>query len=222
MNKVNFDKYADNYNSILEDQNLLGQDRNYFTEYKVKIVKERVINKPEKILDYGCGVGRNLIFFKQYFPDAHIYGCDISKESLKKASECEFAKLYHLKNDEIKEKFDLIFIACVFHHIEQELRKGVVLDIYNMLNQNGNVFVFEHNPINPLTKHFVETCPFDADANLLYSKELKNLFTSNGFKVLSYRNTVFVPSYFKRLRFIEKYIGWLPLGGQYFMQFLKL
>lgn len=221
MNKVNFDDYSHEYNDILENQlRKFSGNIDFFAEYKVSIIKRMIGKSPNKILEYGCGIGRNLIFLQRYFPEARIFGCDISQESLEIAKKNEFAKLYRLGFDEIKENFDLIFISCVFHHIEPIKRGDAVENIYCLLKQ-GNVFVFEHNPYNPLTRHLVATCPFDKDAILLSLKECSKLFTSKGFIKKANHYYLFVPPKLKKLFFMEKYLGWLPLGGQYFIQFTK-
>lgn len=221
MNKVNFDDYSIEYNKILEDQLKKFSDNiDFFAEYKVQILKKMLDYSPKFILEYGCGIGRNLRFLHHYFPLAQIFGCDTSRESLILANKYKFAKLYHLGNDKIKERFDLIFVSCVFHHIEPKKREGVVENIYSLLNK-GSVFVFEHNPYNPLTRHLVATCPFDRDAILLSQKECINLFTSKGFIKKANHYYLFLPPKLNKLYVIEKYLGWLPLGGQYFIQFTK-
>jgi hypothetical protein len=41
---------------------------------------------------------------------------------------------------------------------------------YSRLKEDGHFIIFEHNPINPVTRHLVKNCPFDADAVLLSTK----------------------------------------------------
>lgn len=42
---------------------------------------------------------------------------------------------------------------------------------YSHLKQGGHFIIFEHNPVNPVTRHLVKNCPFDADAVLLGMRE---------------------------------------------------
>jgi SAM-dependent methyltransferase len=222
MGKVNFDDYSNEYNAILENRlKIFSHNVDFFAERKIIILKNMLGYHPKMILEYGCGIGRNLSFLYKYFPVAKISGCDISKESLKLSEKYNFAKFYHLGSDEIKEKFDLIFISCVFHHIDPQIRGEVVEYIFSLLTNKGCVFVFEHNPYNPLTRHLVDTCPFDTDAILLSMRECNNLFKSKGFSAMAQQYYLFFPPRLAKLYFIEEYLRWLPLGGQYFIQFSK-
>jgi SAM-dependent methyltransferase len=222
MENVNFDTHAADYNSTLQKQlSFFDQNDTYFAEYKISIVKERLPYAPERILEYGCGVGRNLRPLKEAFPKAGISGCDISKDSLKYAQEHSFATLYLLGQDLIREKFDLVFVSCVFHHIDPVSRKRVAAEIHRLLDDDGDAFVFEHNPHNPVTRRLVDRCPFDAGAVLLTCRELERLFSLVGFATVHCQYTLFIPSRFRVLRPIEKWLGWLPLGGQYCVHFKK-
>ena len=50
-------------------------------------------NKRLKILDAGCGTGRNILFLKNY---GQVYGLDISPEAIKY---CKKRGLKNIKND---------------------------------------------------------------------------------------------------------------------------
>ena len=85
------------------------------------------------------------------------------------------------------------------------------------MTSRGKAFVFEHNPYNPVTRRIVNNCPYDADAVLLKPAELRGLFDSAGMKVHSKEYCLFIPPRFAALAGLEKYLGWLPLGGQYWV-----
>ena len=40
MKKVNFDEYANNYNKILQGQHKLFGNIEYYSEYKIKIIRK--------------------------------------------------------------------------------------------------------------------------------------------------------------------------------------
>ena len=83
MKKVNFDNYANNYDQILQEQHKSFGEISYYSEHKVKILTRFFSsNKSMNILEYGCGIGRNLKYLKKYFPNSSLYATDISKESL--------------------------------------------------------------------------------------------------------------------------------------------
>lgn len=226
IEKVDFDNFANEYENILDEQlDFFGEENSYFAEYKLKLVKDTIGFQPKNILEFGCGIGRNLKFFSKYFPDANIYACDISEKSLEIArKENPDVKIFLLNENEVKNfsgKFDLVFVSCVFHHIKPELRKGSIGLINNMLNKNGAVYIFEHNPYNPVTKYIVKTCPWDTDAILLYMKETVDLINDSGLKVSEKNYSLFFPSQLKFLRPVENYLGKIPMGGQYYVKGVK-
>ena len=117
--------------------------------------------------------------------------------------------------------FDLIFISGVYHHIPADERENVTEKIYAFLKDKGSIICFEHNPYNPLTRQMVNTCIFDDDAVLLTKEELEKTFLKEKLSVVDSGYTLFVPPKLKALNFIEKYLKWLPLGGQYYVAFKK-
>ncbi|MCC2666562.1 MAG: class SAM-dependent methyltransferase [Gammaproteobacteria bacterium] len=218
MEKKDFDAYAKNYNAILSKQlNFFEKDNLYFAEYKIAKLKKIISFQPGHILDFGCGIGRSTLFLSKYFPHAQIYGCDISQESLLEAKKAVPSSNFFLTSalSERSKMFDVIFVSNVFHHVKPSERSKT-LDIITQSSTSGGVLVvFEHNPYNPVTRHLVNTCPFDHDAVLLKPKELKGLFKKAGVQNIHLEYTLFFPAFFKRLRFLEEYLHFLPLGGQY-------
>ena len=83
LKKVDFDEYAEDYDTLLGQQlNFFSEDVDYYARYKVDLVAELLgadaTDKPLKILEFGCGTGRNLVTFRQLFPNAELTGGDIS------------------------------------------------------------------------------------------------------------------------------------------------
>ena len=74
--------------------------------------------------------------------------------------------------------------------------------------------VFEHNPLNPLTRRAVATCAFDDDAILLWPWEAKRLVASGGFSHTRLEYIVFFPRALAPLRPLEPKLAWLWLGAQ--------
>lgn len=222
MEKVDFDDYSEDYDNIMNTQlSAFEDDVSYFAEYKIIEMKNSLKFTPKTILDFGCGVGRNIEFIRKHFSEVIISGCDISKSSIIKArKEIEDASFYLLGKDKIDVKFDLIFISNVFHHIEVEERQKVLeQQIIPLLSKKGQLIIFEHNPLNPVTRYLVATCPFDKDAVLLYKWNLKKLLTKNNLQFVNNGYTLFFPSKLKQLRPLEKYLKKVPLGGQYYVHF---
>jgi SAM-dependent methyltransferase len=230
--KNNFDDYVHSYENALKKQLSFFDDNiEYFAEYKVNIVRSCISGSPGKILEYGCGVGRNLPFLKKTFPDAELYACDVSEKSLAVAEEKNKSVHFFycgIENDiasptsvprarTTEDGYDLIFVANVYHHIPLTMRRKVTQKIKNMLVNNGILFVFEHNPYNPVTRHMVNTCPFDSDAVLMSMKKMMRLLSEEKFTIEMNRYAVFFPSFLRKLRLFEQKLGWLPFGGQYYI-----
>lgn len=225
--KVDFDNYADVYEKTLEeDLKFFGEENSYFAEYKIDIVKKTLGFEPETILDYGCGIGRNIKEFKKFFPDTNISGCDISAKSIELASkENPGAELFIINDENIsanENKFDVVFISCVFHHIEPALRKDSIEKISTITKPGGAVYIFEHNPFNPVTQKIVKDCVWDSDAILLKMKESEELMLHAGLKIDERKYTLYFPSMLKFMRPLEKFLSFIPLGGQYFVKAIKL
>jgi SAM-dependent methyltransferase len=222
MKKVNFDDFADDYDSTLgKSLNFFEPDTDYFAHYKVSLVKKALNRKPDGVLDFGCGIGSNIRHLITEFPDASVTGCDVSEKSLVIAAQNNPAARFFLLGDSVEPpagKFDLVFIANVFHHVPPGQRADTLLFIKSLMTEAGDLFIFEHNPFNPVTRHLVNTCPFDADAQLLRPKQLSNLLQQAGLSVINKNYVLFFPSLFARLRPVERYLTALPLGGQYLIR----
>lgn len=220
-NKVDFDNYTDNYNQLLkEGTNFFSSNEEYFARYKIEVLRERVKGAVANVLEYGCGIGRNIPFLSQAFPNAVIMGSDISNASLDIARINNPGVEFFSEegNVELPQKFDLIFVAGVFHHIPPDQRSGVARTLYDRLAPGGQIFVFEHNPYNPVTRRIVNNCPYDEDAVLLKPSELSFLLTNAAMTLVQKSYCLFVPPKLSAFSWLEGVLGWLPLGGQYWIQ----
>lgn len=217
MSQIDFDDFVDEYDDLIKKQTRFFDSQDYFAEYKVTKAKSLLTQSPNTILDFGCGISRSTYFLKKQFPAASIHGCDISAESILKAKkrfpDCHFSHVNDLLVS--KEQFDLIFIANVFHHIPPKDRPAAMQEIIRLCAKKAKIILFEHNPLNPVTRHLVNTCPFDRDAVLLKPKEMIALFSAVGLCHIKYHYTLFFPGFLKQLRFLENYLKSIPLGGQY-------
>lgn len=216
----NFNKFSNNYEDILNrDIKFSGESADYFADYKAKFIKDYFGNNFKgQILDYGCGVGLVIKQLIKYFnkDDVKITGFDIANELIVKAkeknSDVEFI------NDDIelnKKVFDVIILANVLHHIKIDERVNFLINISKLINERGNLFIFEHNPYNPITNAIVKNCILDKDASLLKINELIKILNTAGFSILKKCYIVFFPKILKSLRFLEPFLSSFPLGAQY-------
>jgi SAM-dependent methyltransferase len=217
--KIDFDDYSQDYDALLhESTKLYAEDSEYFARYKVDLIKKAARGPVRRVLEYGCGTGRNIGYLQAAFPDAQIMGTDVSEASLEIAAQNNRSAGFELEREGLElAAFDLIFVASVFHHIPPAERAGVMGILARRLAPAGSIDVFEHNPFNPITRRIVSNCPFDADAVLLKPVELRELFRDAGLQVQQQSYCLFVPPRLAWLLPLEKYMRWLPLGGQYWI-----
>lgn len=229
-----FDRYALEYEQMHADNvKPSGYDPAYFDEYKVKEIharlkEEGVADLPIKILNFGCGIGKSEPFLRSYFPNAKIMGIDVSVESVKLARKYN-SHLKDVEFDTFEEggeipknvKYDVIFIANVFHHIPHKFHVGILKQLIEIISDNGSLFIFEHNPHNPLTVRTINRCPFDVDAVLLYPAYTGKILKESGFTRIQRRFTLFFPKFLKFLLPLEQKLKGLPIGAQYYFQAKK-
>ena len=224
-----FDGYADDYRDI-HSANIKksGADSYYFAEHKIKELSKHETQQPLSVLDLGCGDGVTGEFMLKYFPHWEVQGIDVSEQSINVAREKKTTnatyQTYNGRSIPFPDAhFDIIFMAAVMHHIDFSLHHEILKDIYRVLKPGGRLYLFEHNPLNPVTRHFVNTCPFDKDARLLYHGYTRKLIKAAGFRSWKNKFILFFPRkgiFTKMLRF-EDSLGWLLLGGQYYFRAVK-
>jgi SAM-dependent methyltransferase len=224
MSQPEFDQHAASYDRVLAESMPDGlNESGYFAEYKVALVAARLkATPPARILDFGCGAGRSLPYLAQYFPEAELWGYDVSTESLKFAAQrVPQAHLFTDWQDLGAVRFDAIIAANVFHHIPWPERPTALQQCRQFLAATGQMFLFEHNPYNPLTRWVFEHCPFDAEARMMNLRTALALVQQAGFSEVSHGYTLFFPRPLAFLRGLEPCLKFLPLGAQYYVQMAK-
>jgi len=130
MNIASFGKYKNFINSAIAD---LG------------------ISKNDKILDLGCGTGRNILLMYKYAGNnSTLVGLDISEDMEKQFEEntlnysnISFANKRIDKLFEMEQKFDKIFISFVIHGFPHEIRKIIIKNAYNNLKPGGTFNILD-------------------------------------------------------------------------------
>lgn len=221
--KVEFNNYVADYNELLrKNTRFFSSNEGYFSQYKVELVTQNINHAVTRVLEYGCGIGRNIPFLNKHFPNAEIVGTDISVASLNAAATENSYAQFMVESSELDiGQFDLIFVAGVFHHVPINQRRSVAKTLSKRLSKTGTLFIFEHNPYNPLTRKIVKNCPYDEDAILIKPVEFSSIFAETTLKIQKQAYYLFVPPRFSQFAFIEKYFQRLPLGGQYWLNLIK-
>ncbi len=222
---MDFNKFAKTYREFLDvSLRKIGFSSKYFADYKAREIYNFTINikkaSANRILDIGCGDGVGTLHLKKYFPQSLIVGLDVSSKCIQEAINNNPPDIqFHLFNGESldypQESFDTIVIANVFHHVPKIIQVSLLKECLRVLDKDGWLFIFEHNPNNPVTLYLVKDCVFDKDAVLMRTSALKKLLIGNNFSV-KFRYIVFFPGFLKCFLPFEKFLYWLPLGGQYY------
>lgn len=197
-----FDKFSADYKDILDrDVKCFGEDSEYFASYKAMYVYRYLGDSfSGNILDYGCGIGAVSKFLYKFFKNksVNIVGYDVSAKSIEEARShvdgVEFTKNFE---DMETRTFDAIIIANTLHHIIQKNRHEYLKKTVANLRRGGKIFVFEHNPYNPLTQCVVRSSILDREAVLIKSKDMAELLKKAGIITILKMYIIFFPKILK-------------------------
>lgn len=214
MASSKFDGYAASYDQ-LHDRSLSasGETHEYFAAYKLACLDRLGAPRSAPLIDYGCGVGNVLGTLASAFQEVHGY--EPSEESLRIARErVPRATLHGDTSCVPTDYFATAVLSGVLHHVERPARVGLLQDVRARLRPGGRVVIFEHNPLNPLTRRAVAACPFDDDADLLWPWQARRLLRDAGFAAVQLDFIVFFPRPLAWLRPLEPRLRALPAGAQ--------
>ena len=225
MKVAEFDKFAEEYLATHKTNlAVTGESPDYFARYKIVEVARRLKQlglAPKRVLDFGCGIGSSAPHLREAFPEAEITGVDVSEKSLAVARQRFPGAANFVAYDPSGAPpapaggYDLIFSACVFHHIEHAEHVGIFRKLRERLASGGVMTIFEHNPVNPVSRYIVATCPFDENAVLIPAGELAKRQRDAGFGKVDVAYTGFFPGPLKALRPLEPLMTKIPVGAQY-------
>ncbi len=213
-------EYADQHSQSIR---LSGEQPDYFADYKIRELARLTsvwqFKQPD-ILDFGSGIGNSIPAFRKYFPEVSTTSSDVSSKSLKAAVERHGAQETQLliADGQIPAEpssFDVVFTACVFHHIPEEEHISWLEELRRVTRPGGRIVVFEHNPFNPLTQHAVKNCPFDENAVLIRPSQMRQRLKQAGWQSPQTDYHLFFPAALARLRPLEAYLRWCGIGAQY-------
>lgn len=107
-----------------------------------KFTYKRIINKKAKILDIGCGNGRDSYFFNK--KGFEVTGIDISQKVIEKNSKNKIKNLlfkkFDIGKDKINDKFDIIYCRFFVHTVDELLENKLIKLIKDSKNKKTIVF----------------------------------------------------------------------------------
>lgn len=128
------------------------------TRYKVWPSVEQFINreigkngkigktKKSKVLEVGCGNGKNLVYIAKHFgsDNIEIFGCDLCDEFIditrKHGIQCVKGDVLDLPFED--EEFDVVLSVAVIHHLcSVERRQKSIQEMFRLLKPGGSLFI---------------------------------------------------------------------------------
>jgi SAM-dependent methyltransferase len=235
MAEARFDQFSRDYRGrVSRDVRVFGEAYEYFAEMKIRALRSFLdAARPSwhpaatlTVLEIGCGTGGVQPYLHLLGGRVESYAFDASLESLLEAERERRLPVRYFNADASRipvraGTFDLVILAVVIHHVPPGIRLSAFREVFRVLKHGGVVAVFEHNPWNPLTQWVVQHSDLDRDAILVSLPRLASQFRQAGFRIERRRFTTFFPKALSALRPLEPGLGWLPLGGQYFLAGVK-
>ena len=109
-------------------------------------VRENLPNfSPERILDMGCTVGHSTVPYKEYWPDAEVWGIDVAEPVVRYAHarsaamgfEVNFAQMNAERTEFEDESFDLVVSHILLHETSGKAMPRIFEESYRLLKPGG-------------------------------------------------------------------------------------
>ena len=224
-----FDDYAAEYQGGLDNpvKRMMGNSPDQFIAVKTRWLmrrEPRLRTGGLAVLDYGCGVGSLMRVLAGAGARADFTGCDISSGMLQQVEKRWPAKLgappalapqQGAKTPFADGQFDIATVSAVLHHVPVAERPAVYAELGRVLKPGGRLYVFEHNPRNPLVRHVIARTPIDKNAILLDAADVRHGLLDTARYDLHTDYLMFMPPGLAILRPVDRALAWLPLGAQY-------
>jgi SAM-dependent methyltransferase len=221
-----FDEYKESYEADIERlTKFSGKTHGFFVQVKADYLADilkREITTPGgiRLLDVGCGHGMIHPMLRSSGLPLQITGIDVAAEVIDLARPANPDVRYDVYAGEVLPyetgAFDAAVTITVMHHVPPAQWSRFLAEMKRVVRPGGVVVVFEHNPYNPFTAKIVRACPIDKDAVLLPSRHLSRLMQDSGLDAVETRFILFTPFDSPPFRAFDRFLGWLPLGAQYY------
>ncbi len=117
-----------------------------------KVIRSLNIKPEDKIIDLGCGTGRNACLMAKYLNQTgKITGLDISdimkKHFDRKCRNYQNVNFIKQRIDQyfdLNEKYDKVFMSFVFHGFPNEIRKIIIQNTVNHLKKEGSLNILDY------------------------------------------------------------------------------
>lgn len=163
------------------------------------------IPKNSKILDAGCGCGRDTLYFSE--EGYEVIGIDIAEELLKQAKTRtkldKFQKMDFLNLEFPEESFNGIWCHAAITVIPKDKIPTAIKEFNKILKKNGVLYmnIKKGHGQELVRKQNYENAPFLY--TYLTKQEVRDLLQSNGFEILSIESIELPDSDNKNIDWIE-------------------
>ena len=224
-----FDKHAASYDGGLDNpiKRMMGDSADQFIAVKARWLLRRepgLRTAGLAMLDYGCGAGDLMRVLAGMGCKASVTGCDVSTGMLAEVGPRWPQALGASPTTAVQDgartpfadgQFDVATISAVLHHVPVEERAAVYAELGRVVKPGGRIYVFEHNPRNPLVRYVIARTPIDENAILLDAREVQEGLLGAARYELETDYLMFMPPGLAFLRPVDRALAWLPLGAQY-------
>ncbi|MGW8316623.1 MAG: class I SAM-dependent methyltransferase [Bacteroidales bacterium] len=162
-------------------------------------VEDMEIQPGEKILDLGCGTGKNAGLMAKYIgQEGRITGLDLSpvmeKQFIKRHQDDARVKFNRQRVDipfDLEQEFDRVVISFVIHGFPHEVRQQLITNAYKHLKPGGTLVILDFSEFNmeemPAHHRFIfktVECKYAFD---YIERDWKSILKSYGFNNFSER-----------------------------------
>jgi len=164
-----------------------------YTGFIHRSIKAMAIQPKDKILDFGCGSGRNACLMAKYLDnEGKIIGLDISalmeSQFNKQCARYPHINFIRQRIDlpfDLSEQYDKLFISFVLHGFPHRIRQNILHNIDNHLKPGGILFLLDYAEFNPYVmplfyRSIFKTieCPYAFD---FIARDWKQILTKHNF-----------------------------------------
>lgn len=222
-----FDQYKETYAAQIDRAaKFSGKDHDFFVRakaaYLIDVLKTKIETGTDiRLLDVGCGHGLIHPLLEASGLPLQVTGIDVAAEVIDLARRVNPKVRYDIYEGDAlpyeSGSFDAAVTITVVHHVPPPRWSDFLSEMTRVVRPGGIAAVFEHNPFNPVTAYVVRTCPVDKNAVLLPSWRLVRLMRAIGLEEVETRFILFTPFESPFFIWVDRSIGWLPFGAQYYV-----
>jgi 2-polyprenyl-3-methyl-5-hydroxy-6-metoxy-1,4-benzoquinol methylase len=220
-----FDSHADQYETdCMRGLAVSGESKEFFARgrlaYLEAALRRMDRGRPQRIVDFGCGIGDVTALLAETYPQATILGVDSSPRCVERAvrahagERVSFAPI-GASTEAPPASFDLLHMNGVVHHVPPPDRTALMDTVSGLVRPGGVVAIFENNPLNPGTRLVMSRIPFDKGTEPITAWNTRRLMRAAGLQVVETAYLFYFPRILSALRPVEPFLTRVPLGAQY-------